>query len=318
MAFRKVIVILSGSGATGMVKLSGSFDGMNKVKGECACEAAKHGSKLYIIGSDVAEVNVENMKTQFEVPICAKGGVSCLLKTEGKTLVGSTEGRADRRALESRVELYKREKIRAARAKEKVVCAPPSEHFATPSEHTLAQESSPSRERSDASSSTGSPAADGKAETPCERVRTSAAEGGNNALGSSPAEAPFAPSPLSGGKAEPFGGVRYDGTNFYQAIKPQIDELFVRYPAEPRLNAIVPNSKWVRVDTDADDYYVVGVLFDLSLPIFVCYGVPGVRTVPPPEEIADAGVWLPLDSRNPDGEGFWMIYQSAADGKCIR
>ena len=82
-----------------------------------------------------------------------------------------------------------------------------------------------------------------------------------------------------------------------------------------RLNAIVPNSKWVRVETDADECYVLGVLFDLSLPIFICYGVPGKRSLPPPREIADAAVWLPLAEDSPDG--FWVIYQSAADGKCV-
>ena len=71
------------------------------------------------------------------------------------------------------------------------------------------------------------------------------------------------------------------------------------------------------VDVDADDSYVIGVLFDLSLPIFVCYGIPGVRTVPPPREIAPSCVWLPLDNDRPDAEGYWMIYQSATDGKCV-
>ena len=128
-------------------------------------------------------------------------------------------------------------------------------------------------------------------------------------------EAPF--SPLGSRAAAEGPGVRFDGTNFYRAVKPQIDELFVRYPAEERLNALVPNSKWVRVDVDADDYYVLGVLFDLSSPIFICYGVPGTRTLPPPRDIAPAAVWLPLDRDHPDSDGFWMIYQSATDGKCI-
>ena len=41
MAFRKIIVVLSGGGSTGLVKLSGSFDGLNKVKCECRCDAAR-------------------------------------------------------------------------------------------------------------------------------------------------------------------------------------------------------------------------------------------------------------------------------------
>lgn len=35
---------------------------------------------------------------------------------------------------------------------------------------------------------------------------------------------------------------KYDGNNFYYAVKPQIDELFVRYPEEKILNDAVANS----------------------------------------------------------------------------
>jgi len=112
-------------------------------------------------------------------------------------------------------------------------------------------------------------------------------------------------------------GVMFDGTNFYLAIKPQLDEMFVCYPEEKRLNAIVPNSKWVRVDTESD-YYVVGVLFDQSDAIFICYGIPGVHSVKPPKEIADVCVWLPLSLEDRYGDGFWVIYQSADNGKCVK
>ena len=287
MAFRKIIVVLSGRGSTGLVKLSGSFDGLNKVKCECRCDAAGADARLFIIADDVTEIHVENAKTTFEVPISAKSDVYCLLYTGGKTLLGSSGGRADRRQLESRIDLYRRERARAAKEKRE-------------SEARL-------REAAEQAA---------KAET----ERRVAAEAEETAHGQ----------PSSGADGNVRGengaysqsvlreGVAYDGTNFYQAVKPQIDEMFVRYPAEERLNALVPNSKWVRVDTDAEDYYVLGVLFDLSLPIFVCYGIPGVRSVPPPRDIADVSVWLPLDNRRPDGDGFWVIYQSATDGKCIR
>lgn len=56
---------------------------------------------------------------------------------------------------------------------------------------------------------------------------------------------------------------KYDGNNFYYAVKPQIDELFVRYPEEKILNDAVANSKWAHVQT-GEDYYVVGVLFNAT------------------------------------------------------
>lgn len=323
MAFKKHIVVISGSGSTGLVKLSGSFDGLNKVKGECRCDCAESGSRLYIIADEVTEIKVDGTKTVFEVPVAAKSDVYCLLVTGGRTLTGSSGGRADRRQLEGRIELYKREKLRAAREKRAAAVyvpgAEPSAAAASPAaaegrdvraddggiEHGTT--ASPAAGVADAVQSAGG--ADGGRAAPPAREAAALR---------TPPEAPFSPSNAEGTAGVLRNGVRYDGTNFYQSVKPQIDDMFVRYPAERRLSSLVPNSKWVRVDVDANDYYVVGVLFDLSLPIFVCYGIPGVRSVPPPAEIADASVWLPLDPARPDGEGFWVIYQSATDGKCIK
>lgn len=321
MAFRKIIVVLSGGGSTGLVKLSGSFDGLNKVKCECRCDAAGADARLFIIADDVTEIHVENAKTTFEVPISAKSDVYCLLYTGGKTLVGSSGGRADRRQLESRIDLYRRERARAAKEKRESEARLREAAEQAAKAETERRVAAEAEETAHGQPSSG---ADGN-------VRGESAQGGRTFRGASadesvaqamrgPSEAPFSPRGESGAYSQSVlrEGVAYDGTNFYQAVKPQIDEMFVRYPAEERLNALVPNSKWVRVDTDAEDYYVLGVLFDLSLPIFVCYGIPGVRSVPPPRDIADVSVWLPLDNRRPDGDGFWVIYQSATDGKCIR
>ena len=323
VAFKKHIVVISGSGSTGLVKLSGSFDGLNKVKGECRCDCAESGSRLYIIADEVTEIKVDGTKTVFEVPVAAKSDVYCLLVTGGRTLTGSSGGRVDRRQLEGRIELYKREKLRAAREKRAAAVyvpgAEPSAAAASPAAEDgrdvraddggiePGTTASPAAGVADAVQSAGG--ADGGRAAPPAREAAALR---------TPPEAPFSPSNADGTAGVLRNGVRYDGTNFYQSVKPQIDDMFVRYPAEQRLSALVPNSKWVRVDVDADDYYVVGVLFDLSLPIFVCYGIPGVRSVPPPAEIADASVWLPLDPARPEGEGFWVIYQSATDGKCIR
>lgn len=106
---------------------------------------------------------------------------------------------------------------------------------------------------------------------------------------------------------------KYDGNNFYYAVKPQIDELFVCYPDEKQLNDAVENSKWVRIDA-ADDCYVVGVLFNDDEPTFICYGVPAKASAPPPEELNNACVWLPLT----DEDGYWVVYQSAKTGEIVR
>ncbi len=114
-----------------------------------------------------------------------------------------------------------------------------------------------------------------------------------------------------------FDACEFAGDNFYLAVKPQLDELFVCYPEEQNLNATVPNSKWVKVDADGG-YFVVGLVYDGESVAYVCYGVPAKRKTLPPPEIADACVWLPLDKKmGASVEGYWVVYQNSADGKIL-
>jgi len=115
---------------------------------------------------------------------------------------------------------------------------------------------------------------------------------------------------------------KYDGNNFYYAVKPQIDELFVCYPEEKNLSEGVPNSKWVRVDAE-DGYYVVGLLFDEDEPSFICYGVPEYLDADKrraPQELENMCVFLPLDFSEGERKatGYWVIYQSAKTGEIIK
>lgn len=281
MSFKRMTVVLGGGGAAGLVKLSGAFDGTGKVKGECGAGSAKRGDILYIFGDNVAKVVLDGAKTAFEVRLSAKGDIDCALVTSGSVLTGGTGERVDRRRIEGRV--------RALAADAAPKAGQPEREDPVPSPPGREETSDEHEERTAR-----------KEEPAAERVRTEGGSGGRGA--SSVLEE----------------GVVYDGTNFYLAVKPQLDEMFVRYPAEERLNAIVPNSRWVRVDADEGDYYVVGVLYDLSTPIFICYGIPGVPGAPPPREIADVCVWLPLSRERQEEGGFWVIYQSAENGKCVR
>ncbi|MBQ9276110.1 MAG: hypothetical protein IJ226_00780, partial [Clostridia bacterium] len=78
------------------------------------------------------------------------------------------------------------------------------------------------------------------------------------------------------------GILKYNGSNFYLAVKPQLDEMFVCYKQEESLNKAVENSAWVHVDAE-DGYYVVGLLKDGDSPAYICYGVPSKdgNDVPP-------------------------------------
>ncbi len=98
---------------------------------------------------------------------------------------------------------------------------------------------------------------------------------------------------------------------FFELIKPKLDELFDGRERVERLESLFPDSRWVRVDDGDDGAYVVGIVGDPAK--FICYGVPDQDGSAPPDGEADSRAWLPL----PEGGGYWMMYQSAEDGRTL-
>ena len=111
------------------------------------------------------------------------------------------------------------------------------------------------------------------------------------------------------------GVLKYNGSNFYLAIKPQLDEMFVCYKQEETLNDAVENSSWVHVDAE-DGYYVVGIVRNGDKPTHICYGVPSKDGKDVPPELKNLCVWIPVKSE--EVKGYWVIYQSAIDGEIVR
>lgn len=103
--------------------------------------------------------------------------------------------------------------------------------------------------------------------------------------------------------------------NFYQNVKERLDDLFVIHPRENDLEKIIPESKWVKIRYDGDDYYVVGSLTDDGTVAYLAYGVPGVAEVPPPKLASDISDWLPVPNMPAPYKGYWLIFQNAEDGK---
>ncbi|MBO4554415.1 MAG: hypothetical protein J5713_01410 [Clostridia bacterium] len=111
------------------------------------------------------------------------------------------------------------------------------------------------------------------------------------------------------------GVLKYNGSNFYLAIKPQLDEMFVCYKAEEILNETVENSSWVHIDAE-DGFYVVGIIKDGDTPTHICYGVPSYDKNDVPPELKNICVWLPVEYENI--KGYWVIYQSAINGEIVK
>ncbi len=106
---------------------------------------------------------------------------------------------------------------------------------------------------------------------------------------------------------------------FFDGIKEQIESLFEKYPEEEILKQIIPDSKWVKIDyEDKGEYYVVGLLYENNKIKYVCYGIPGMYSKEPPEELRGFSQWLPIDAEKEDGFGYWLTYQDADSGENVQ
>ena len=105
---------------------------------------------------------------------------------------------------------------------------------------------------------------------------------------------------------------------FYEELKPQIDKLFAENKEEGYLKSIFPDSKWVKVSLDGDDFYVFGLIMEEGKVKYICYGVPGVYQKNPPRQLSGQPSWLALDEGNEEGFGYWLTYQDAENGESVK
>ncbi|MFA5450178.1 MAG: hypothetical protein WC292_07080 [Clostridia bacterium] len=119
--------------------------------------------------------------------------------------------------------------------------------------------------------------------------------------------------PQGSSKRNPFDVPK--GENFYQAVRSRLNDIMTINPREERLERLIPDSQWVRVKYDGDDYYVVGILTDEGVPTHIAYGVPGRKDIKPPKEAEELCDFLPINDPN---EGFWLMFQNAQDGTMIK
>lgn len=109
-----------------------------------------------------------------------------------------------------------------------------------------------------------------------------------------------------------------DSDGYYRAVKSEIDELFARYPKDDTLNGVFSCSEWVRIKgEEGSPQYLVGVVYENLKAKYVCYALPADDGESPPEEIKDVCTFVPLSAFN-DCVGFFVIFQSASTGECIR
>ena len=132
----------------------------------------------------------------------------------------------------------------------------------------------------------------------------------NKETGTNPAQDGDAPRVL-----HPF---KTDSDGYYYAVKAEIDELFKTYPKDKTLSNAFGCSDWVRVKgTAKDPQYLVGVLYEDGKARYICYALKAEDKTRPPQEIEQVCSFVPLSVYDTE-HGFFVIFQSAATGECIK
>lgn len=106
------------------------------------------------------------------------------------------------------------------------------------------------------------------------------------------------------------------GENFYKNVRARLNDIMTENPREEALERLIPESKWVRVYYDTDEYYVVGILTEEGEVTFLAYGVPGVEGIRPPKEAEELCDFLELPGTS--GEGYWIMFQNAKNGEIAK
>ncbi len=105
---------------------------------------------------------------------------------------------------------------------------------------------------------------------------------------------------------------------YYHSVRRELDEIFLKFPEEPALSRTVDKSKWVRINYSDSQYYVVGIIYENSNEKYICYGVPAKYSPTPPKELQGFCSFIPLSVFDMQGDGYWMMFQDAVTGECIK
>lgn len=108
------------------------------------------------------------------------------------------------------------------------------------------------------------------------------------------------------------------GDGYYRSVKAEIDELFSKYEKDDTLKGAFACSEWVRVESEnGEKKYLVGVLYEENEARYICYGLPAENRENPPEEIRDVCAFVPISPLD-ENKGYFVIFQSATTGECIK
>ncbi len=105
---------------------------------------------------------------------------------------------------------------------------------------------------------------------------------------------------------------------YYLTAKRELDELFDKFPKDHSLSSILPTGTFCKIPYSEDRYYIVGTVKEQNEMKYICYGVPGEYSKNPPEKLKGRCTFVPRSIFDLQGEGFWMMFQDAISGECIK
>lgn len=101
-----------------------------------------------------------------------------------------------------------------------------------------------------------------------------------------------------------------------EKIIAQVEDVFKNYPQDETLNNLLPNSKFVKIDENANGYSI-GALYVEEKMKYLCYAKKCKYNETAPEELGKHYRWLPLDSEDPLTDGYNIVFQDIEDLKIL-
>ncbi len=105
---------------------------------------------------------------------------------------------------------------------------------------------------------------------------------------------------------------------YYSTAKKELDELFSKFPPDDSLIRYFPDSKWVKIYYSPEKFYLVGLVNEKNSPKYICYGVPDKYSDKAPTALDGFCSFIPISLFDLKGDGYWMIFQDAITGNCIK
>ena len=109
-----------------------------------------------------------------------------------------------------------------------------------------------------------------------------------------------------------------ENAEYFDKVKTELDGIFDKYPEETEIEKTIAGSRFAKVYYAENKYYVVGVIKEKGKEKYICYGVPSAYSETPPKQLAGYCSFVPLSIFDIKGDGYFMMFQDAATGKCVK